>query len=214
MAHSLKVDDVSFRFPRGKDFIFKNVTFAASSGDVVGIAAKNGSGKTTLLRVVGGLYEPASGRVTLEDEPVAAVANRVAFVEAEFDMFSYLTVEGNIRFFLDFYEVDYGESDLERLLDRYRLAPERGTSAQAASRGMRKKMQIVTALLQRPRLLLADEPFDGLDIEAQEAFIEDLAAFRGDGGITLIVLHDEEREAALTTTQVRLSTRELVVAKP
>jgi ABC-2 type transport system ATP-binding protein len=105
-------------------------------------------------------------------------------------MFDYLTVESNIRFFLAFYGVALDGERLESLLSKYGLAAHRGKIAAEASRGMRRKTQMVAALLMRPALLLADEPFDGLDEPAREQWERDVATMASEGGIVVSAVHD------------------------
>ncbi len=116
--------------------------------------------------------------------------SKIALVAAEFDMFPYLSIEDNIRFFLEFYGIYYDERELEELLHRYSLLEFRSKLAHSASRGMRRKTQIIASLLQSPAILLADEPFDGLDQQAQDALRRDLITFVQNGGIAMVVSHD------------------------
>jgi ABC-type multidrug transport system ATPase subunit len=125
-------------------------------------------------------------------------------VSADFDMFPYLSLEDNIHFFLEFYGVMPNPAAMHRLLDRYRLADVRSTTARVASRGMLRKTQIITALLQSPTLLLADEPFDGLDEAAQATLTDDLVTYTRGGGIALVVLHDQQRMKTIANVHVAL----------
>jgi ABC-2 type transport system ATP-binding protein len=213
-GNALVVTHVSFTYGRSESLAVHDVSFTAEPGDIVGVRGENGAGKSTLLNLVGGLYRPDEGTVIFDGLPIENQRRRVAWVAAEFDMFPYLSIEENVRFFLEFYGASYGDQDLEHLLQRYRLFDDRSKPAQSASRGMRRKTQIVTAFLQAPALLLADEPLDGLDEDAQAVFLADLKDFARGGGIVMIALHSQEREEEVATKRLLIRSARASAADP
>ncbi len=203
-SSGLEVRHVSFQYARRGRGVLSDVNFTALPGEIVGVEGANGVGKSTLLSLVAGLFSPCSGVILLNGEPLDRSRRRIAWIAAEFDMFPYLSLGENIAFFLKFYGVAYGDEELDTLLGRYRLTDYQSKPAHAASRGMRRKAQVITSLLQAPDLLLADEPLDGLDEESQNLFIDDLVTFGSRGGIALIALHDHSRATQFVTSHLVL----------
>lgn len=200
----LDITRLCYAYPGGTPPVLNEITFTAAEGDLVGVTGPNGTGKTTLLNLIASLYAPTAGTITFLGGPLDAIRRQIALISADFDMFPYLSLEENILFFLAFYRAEYDADDLEYYFERYALADVRHKNAGAASRGMRRKTQIVAALLQSPLLLLADEPLDGLDEAAKEAFREDAQEYGRRGGIGFFALHDRHWEDQLTTKRLEL----------
>jgi ABC-2 type transport system ATP-binding protein len=200
---SLSVEDLSFRYSSGQRVI-DHMTWTAAPGTIVGLQGPNGSGKSTLLDLLCGVLRPTGGTLRLGQTAVEARASDIARIDADFDMFEYLTIEQNIDFFLTFYRRTCTAAEKSTLLARYGLADDRGRIATYASRGMRRKTQIVCALLMAPSLLVADEPLDGLDEAAQACWFEDTAAMCSRGSIVVYALHDAVRLSEHATQLVTM----------
>ena len=167
-----------------------DITVNFDGGQRIGLLGANGSGKTTLLMLLSGALQPTSGHVRLNGAAPSAEKCMIAVVSADFDGFDYLTLEQNVEFCLEFAGVARRQSVVRDVMERYGLTPHLRTRASEASRGMRRKVQLVIARLTQPSLLLADEPLDGLDEESQVHWLEDIAQIARGGAITVTALHD------------------------
>lgn len=190
MPDALVIDALTFRYRREQPAVIEGLSYSCRAGTRLGVWGPNGSGKTTLLNLVAGLLHPERGTITLDGRPTEAQRRRIAMIAADFDLFEYLSVEENVRFVLDFYEVKWTPDEFRGYVDGYALNDFLHQSAVATSRGIRRKTQIVAALLMHPRMLVADEPLDGLDEAAQRRWFTDTAEFAHAGGIAMFSLHD------------------------
>ncbi len=146
----------------GDRWILKGASLALGEGDIAVVEGPNGSGKTTLLRVIAGLVPPSRGRIRV------ACDGCIGYVGHQPLLYRDLTVEENMRFYAGVLGVSWqatGGSVWHILgLEEYR-----GRRVEELSYGWRKRADLARALLARPRVLLVDEPFTGLDDEARES---------------------------------------------
>ncbi|MEV7087045.1 ABC transporter ATP-binding protein [Streptomyces sp. NPDC093085] len=199
--------------------ILDGVSLAPRPGSTVGLLGPNGSGKSTLLRLLSGVLAPASGVVTLDGEPLAAVgrravARRVAVVEQQTDTQVDLTVRDVVRLgripHRRAWTPPSGEDEeaVGTALERTGLTDRAGQSWHTLSGGERQRVQIARALAQAPRELLLDEPTNHLDIQHQLELLGLVAALPV---TTVIALHDLNL-AAMYCDEVVVLSRGRVVA--
>lgn len=188
----LVVDDVSRHFGRRR--ALSRVSFEATQGTVLGLLGPNGAGKSTMLGVLATLLRPTSGRVRYGafDLDARRPALRAAIGVLGHDLFLYpeLTAHENLAFFAGL----AGEPDPKRLaraaLERAGLGERADDPVGSFSRGMRQRVALERALIHRPRLVLLDEPFTGLDDASTGLLLERLNGLREDGAIVILATHD------------------------
>jgi ABC-2 type transport system ATP-binding protein len=189
------------------------VDLRVAAGEVRGLLGPNGAGKTTLLRMLFGLVRPDAGTVRLfgrtRQEAGAAVLDGVAgFVESP-RFYPYLTGRRNLELLA---ALDGGATDdrIDEVLDRVELAGRGDTKVAGWSFGMRQRLGIAAALLRDPRLLVLDEPANGLDpagVRDMRALVRGLA----DGGLTVLLSsHDMDEVELLCHDVTILRTGEVV----
>ncbi|WP_221358577.1 ABC transporter ATP-binding protein [Streptomyces beigongshangae] len=178
--------------------ILDGVTLSPAPGTTVGLLGPNGSGKSTLLRLLSGVLAPASGVVTLDGRPLAAlgrrdIARRVAVVEQQADTQAEMSVLEVVRLGRTPHRRAWSppsgadEEAVREALARTGLADRAHQSWHTLSGGERQRVQIARALAQEPRELLLDEPTNHLDIQHQL----DLLALVASLPVTSVVaLHD------------------------
>jgi ABC-2 type transport system ATP-binding protein len=148
------------------------VSFDLHPGEIVGYLGPNGSGKSTTVNLVVGLLEPTAGSISLDgivasDDPIA-YKRRIGYVPEEPSLyahltaFEYLTLVGRLRRLAQ----PTLEARIPALLQILQLHDSRYKSMTAFSKGMRQRVLIAAALLHNPDLLVLDEPFSGLDVNA------------------------------------------------
>jgi ABC-2 type transport system ATP-binding protein len=174
----LCVAGVSKRY--GEKEAVRGVSFAVQPGEVLGLLGPNGAGKTTIINMVLGVLEPSSGSVQIGGIDVArhrsqALA-RSNFAAVYAALPGNLTVEQNLRVFGLIYSVPRLQERIEELLQRFGLTALRKTRCGLLSSGESTRVSLAKALLNRPELLLLDEPTASLDPssarEVREAILE------------------------------------------
>ena len=151
--------------------VVRSVDIDLSSGEVVGLLGPNGAGKTTTFAMFGGLTGADAGRVVLDDHDVTAdpmyvrARKGIGYLPQEPSVFRGLTVEQNIMAILETLPLG-GESRrarLQELLSELGLTPLARSKAYTLSGGERRRVEITRALVNRPKFMLLDEPFSGID---------------------------------------------------
>jgi len=167
-------------------------------GEFVVIRGPSGSGKTTLLLAVGGMLRPTSGRIAIGGRDVYAMSERerarfraenVGFVFQMFHLVPYLTLLENVLLARG---TRPGGAPRERaleLLKRLGLSDRRSHRPSELSAGEKQRTAIARALLNEPKVILADEPTGNLDPDNAEEVIEALAGYHRGGGTILLVTH-------------------------
>ncbi|MFO0774105.1 MAG: LPS export ABC transporter ATP-binding protein [Nitrospiraceae bacterium] len=151
--------------------VVKGVALDVSAGEVVGLLGPNGAGKTTIFDMMVGLSQPDVGTIRLGDRDITALPMYqrarlgVGYLPQESSVFRRLSVEDNILAILEMFTPSGPErkARLEELLQELDLTPLRKSKAFALSGGERRRLEITRALATRPRFLLLDEPFAGID---------------------------------------------------
>ena len=148
-----------------------DVSFQVSAGEIVGLLGPNGAGKTTTINMILGVLEPTAGRIAIEGvdlaRPTAAAAlSSTNFAAVYAPLPGNLTVEQNLRVFGMIYAVENLTERIEELLATYDLSKFRRTKAGVLSSGEQTRLSLAKAMLNRPRLLLLDEPTASIDPSA------------------------------------------------
>jgi ABC-2 type transport system ATP-binding protein len=162
------------------------------TGSVSGFLGQNGSGKTTTLKMLMGAVRPSSGMGRVLDfriddpEQSVEIRKRVAFVSEDKQLYDYMTVEQIIRFTKSFFPK--WRADLERqFLDEFPLPLDR--RIRGLSKGMRTQLALLLGIARGPQMLVLDEPTEGLDPVAIEAFLQMLKRLASEGTTILFSSH-------------------------
>jgi ABC-2 type transport system ATP-binding protein len=144
-----------------------DVSFEVGTGEIVGLVGPNGAGKTTTINIVLAVLEPTSGQVLIEGLDVARRRSQalqvVNFAAAHAPLPGNLTVEQNLRVFGMIYGVKGLKARIEELLEAFDLVRFRRTKSGVLSSGEQTRVVLAKAMLNRPRLLLLDEPTASID---------------------------------------------------
>ena len=193
------VDDLVVRF--GELEAVGGVSFAVAAGEVFGLLGPNGAGKTTTIRVLTTLLEPTEGRALVAGFDVRndslAVRANIGYIPQAISVDGALTAYEN----LDFYGRVTGvgrrqrRERIDEAIETMELAPMLDRLARTLSGGMLRRLEIATALLNRPAVLFLDEPTVGLDPTARRMVWERLDALRALAGTTILVTTHMMEEA-------------------
>src|SRR6266545_168265 len=201
----LQLTDVSRRYesPAGAEAVsvLRDITLEIERGESVAIVGPSGSGKSTLLNIIGTLDRPSTGQVLLDgqdlsrldDIQLAAVRNReIGFIFQAHHLLPQCTVMENVLVPTlanrDARLRDGAAERAERLLERVGLGARRTHRPGQLSGGERQRVAVVRALINQPKLLLADEPTGALDRAAAQNLADLLVQLNGDEGVTLILV--------------------------
>lgn len=195
----IQVQDLHKKFRRFE--ALRGLSFSVPQGSAFALIGANGAGKTTIIKILTNILEPTSGRATLLGVDSRKLSPRelvqIGYVSENQDMPLRLTVAEYVDYLRPFYRT--WDRDLEReTLRQLRLPSERKIGD--LSHGMRLKMALLCALPYRPKLLLLDEPFSGLDPLVRDEFMEGL--LRQAGEMTILVSSHELGEIDGVATDI------------
>jgi ABC-type lipoprotein export system ATPase subunit len=199
----IRLENVSktYRTARQPVCALSNVTLKVVPGEFVAVRGPSGCGKSTLLMIVGGLGRATSGRVVVAGEDLSTAssaalaqfrAQRIGFVFQMFHLLPYLTVWENVVAAALPGQESAARDRAKDLFEKFRLADRLGHHPGELSAGERQRVAIARALINRPQLILADEPTGNLDAESAAGVLTLLADFHRDGGTVLLVTHQEQ----------------------
>ncbi|MBS0312881.1 MAG: LPS export ABC transporter ATP-binding protein [Burkholderiales bacterium] len=181
--------------------VVHDVSLNVGSGEVVGLLGPNGAGKTTCFYMIVGLVAADGGRIRLDGTdlthlPIHERARRgLSYLPQEASIFRKLTAGENVRAILELRERDDSviEDELQALLEDLAIAHLRDTPSIALSGGERRRLEIARALASRPRFILLDEPFAGVDPIAVIE-IQRIVRFLRERGIGVLITDHNVRE--------------------
>ncbi len=191
----------------GGRMVVQDVSLSVNSGEVVGLLGPNGAGKTTSFYMIVGLVAADAGRIEIDDISISSMpihqrARRgVSYLPQDASVFRRLTVEENIRAVLEL-QIDQDgkkfsktmiEQQLDSLLEELQITHIRRNSALSLSGGERRRVEISRALATRPRFILLDEPFAGVDPIAVIE-IQRIVRFLKSRGIGVLITDHNVRE--------------------
>ena len=204
-----------FQTPRGKIIVLEDFSLTALNGTFLGIAGKSGAGKSTLLSLIAGLQKPDNGSIrinteenkitpteitSLTEKELATFRNKnIGFVSQEQSFLENLTVLDNVRL-PAYLSKEKTRSDTDaKIIERARsLLEEFGTAhpadlyPQNLSGGENHRVLIARALINNPKIILADEATDSIDSERTEEIIKIFRILANQGKIVILVSHDKE----------------------
>jgi ABC-2 type transport system ATP-binding protein len=185
------VDDLVVRFE--ETVAVGGVSFAVAPGEVFGLLGPNGAGKTTTIRVLTTLLPPTSGRALVAGRDVRseglAVRSTIGYIPQAISVDGALTARENLDFYARVTGVGRRERKrrIEQAIASMHLEAMLDRLARTLSGGMLRRLEIATALLNRPAVLFLDEPTVGLDPSARRMVWEHLGALRAGVGTTILV---------------------------
>ncbi len=199
----------------------EKVSLGIRSGEFVSVVGRSGSGKTTLLDLAGLLMRPTSGRVVIDGEDTTRLSDRrraelrgrrIGFIFQEYNLLPALNVVENVMLPLRYVRSNTpnGRGRALDLLDAVGLRDRLKHRADELSGGQQQRVAIARALVNRPAVILADEPTGSVDTQTAEELIALLHRLREEEGVTIIVVTHDLDLAAQTDRTIRLKDGEVV----
>jgi spermidine/putrescine transport system ATP-binding protein len=218
-APSVRLEAVTKRF--GELAAVRDMTLDIPRGEFFTMLGPSGCGKTTTLRMIAGFEEPSEGRVLLEGEEVTG---RPAFkrptntVFQSYALFPHLSVEKNVAFGLQRKKVDKAEvrRRVGEELERVGLASEAKRRPAQLSGGQQQRVALARALVNRPAVLLLDEPLGALDLKLRKQLQVELKRIQREVGITFVYVTHDQEEALTMSDRIAVMDRGVIeqVADP
>ncbi len=196
----VEVADVSRHFGRRR--AVTRVTLTVRRGEILGLLGPNGAGKSTLIGMLATLVTPTSGRIMYGERPSLHagpdIRRCIGLLAHELHLYPELSARQNLDFFARLYGLD-SRAVVPAALEAAALSDRADDEVSAYSRGMRQRLALERALLHRPRLVLFDEPFTGLDDQAVANISDRLRRLADEGTIVVLATHDLDLADGLVT---------------
>lgn len=177
----------------GSRLVVSGITLRIAAGEIVGLVGANGGGKTTTLRMLAGLLQPSSGSGTVLGsdvmQPQRAQRSRIGYMTQALALYPELTVAENLRFRVEV--MCGGDPDaVARVVEQYGIAEVLDTRIAELSGGWARRVQFAASVINRPALLLLDEPTAGLDACTRRDMWRWITALAAYGSTVLVSTHD------------------------
>ena len=189
----LKVSNVSKYYASLK--AVDNLSFEVKEGEIFGLLGLNGAGKTTTFRMIMGLIDDYTGTITLNGQKIDySITDKIGFLTEERSLLTKMTVLEQVKFYavLKGMTEEQAEKELDSLLELFEIKDYKDKKIKELSKGNQQKIQFITAIIHKPKLLILDEPFSGLDPINVELFKKVILKLKESGTIIIFSSHRME----------------------
>jgi ABC-type multidrug transport system ATPase subunit len=211
----IELAEVSRHFGRRR--AVSRISLTARRGDILGLLGPNGAGKSTIIGLLATLVTPSSGTIRYGSAAAAhdgrEIRGRIGLLAHELHLYSELSARQNLEFFSRLYALDAAEA-VPKALEAALLDDRADDAVSSFSRGMRQRLALERSLLHRPRLVLLDEPFTGLDDRSVGRVAERIRGVAADGAIVMLATHDLDLADGLVTRVALVRDGRLVADEP
>jgi len=178
----------------GSCVVLEQISFQLTAGQGLCICGPNAVGKTTLIKITAGLFKPDQGKVEIcgvnFNKQNLEAKTLIGAVFHKPMVYPQLTVIENLQFFAKLYGIKNPKQRINRVMEQTQLKCRRYDKCRILSRGTSQRLAIARAMLHEPVVLLADEPFTGLDTEAADLLIDMLNDFKSRAGSIVMTTHN------------------------
>ncbi len=196
----------------GKNPVLRDVSLQVAEGEFLTILGESGSGKTTLLRIIAGFESASSGEILMGGERLDNLPpyrRRVNTVFQHYALFPHLTVAENVGYGLKIARLPKSEiaTRVEQALEMVRMTPSAASKPSKISGGQQQRIALARALVNRPRLLLLDEPLSALDANLRRQMQVELKSMQREVGISFVFVTHDQEEAMVMSDRIALLRR-------
>ena len=193
----------------GKNPVLRDISLQIAEGEFLTILGESGSGKTTLLRIIAGFENANSGEILMEGERLDHLPpyrRRVNTVFQHYALFPHLTVEENVGYGLRVARLPKDEiaTRVSEALAMVKMTAFAGSKPAKISGGQQQRIALARALVNRPRLLLLDEPLSALDANLRRQMQVELKSLQREVGISFVFVTHDQEEAMVMSDRIAL----------
>ncbi len=202
----VKVQNLTKKF--GDLLVLDNISFEVKKGQFLCVVGPTGCGKTTFLNCITKLYEPTSGEILVDNEPVDMRKHNVSYIFQEYSTMPWLTVEQNIAFGLEIKHrpKEEAKASIDEVIAMVGLEKYRKYYPNQLSASMLQRVVIARAFVTKPDILLMDEPYGQLDIELRFKLEDELIELWRKLGTTIIFITHNIEEAVYISEDILILT--------
>ena len=208
----IKADNLGKSF--GSFKAISSLTFEVNKGEILGFLGPSGSGKTTTINILTGQLKPDQGQSSILGKSSTNLneedLTNIGLITENSGYYEKLSLYDNLLFFSKFYDVPQG--DLDDLMKRVGLFDRRKTLAEKLSTGMKQRMLLVRAIINKPQVLFLDEPTSGLDPSTSQSIHELIKELQAEGTTIFLTTHDMHEATILCDKIVLLNKGQIVEA--
>lgn len=189
------INNLMKRYRGSKDWALKGVSLHIKKGEFFGLLGPNGSGKTTMISILCGLLSATSGDITISDltmpRHLKAIKPIIGLVPQELALYPTLTLRENLHFFAGLYGLSKAveKTRIEKCIEVACLENFADRQIQTYSGGMKRRANLVTSLLNKPQLLILDEPTVNVDPQSRNVIFDILKELNRDGTTLIYTTH-------------------------
>lgn len=209
----LKVENITKYYNKTK--AVDNLSFTVEKGEIFGLLGENGAGKTTTFRIILGLINASSGNVTLDGKKIDySLTDKIGYVTEERSLLTKMTVKDQILLYgvLKGMSEDNILKDMRKWLKKFQISDYENRKIKELSKGNQQKIQFIAAVINKPKLLILDEPFSGLDPINVEMLKKAIIELQETGCSIIFSSHQMEQIEDFCEKLVILSHGKVVVA--
>ena len=186
----LEIKNFSKEYSKGKKAV-DNISLTVNSGEIFGFIGHNGAGKTTTIKSIVGILEFSEGDILIDSKSIKKnhieCKKVMAYIPDNPDLYEALTGIQYLSFIADIYKIS--KEQREKLIDKLELTKYLGDLISSYSHGMKQKLAVISALIHKPKLLILDEPFVGLDPKASHTLKEIMRELCNEGSAIFFSTH-------------------------
>jgi ABC-2 type transport system ATP-binding protein len=188
----VKIEKVTKSF--GASLVVNNISLSVKEGELFGLLGPNGAGKTTTINMIIGALTPDTGTININGSGTprqGKIKKLLGVVPQTIAVYEILTAEENLRFFGSLYGLRGKElkDQIQYVLEVVNLTDRKADRVNKYSGGMKRRLNIATALLHRPSLLILDEPTVGVDPQSRNAIFESIKTLKSNGCTIILTSH-------------------------
>jgi ABC-2 type transport system ATP-binding protein len=199
---AVQLDNLSKRYPHSAKRAVSSLTFEIQEGSVFGLLGPNGAGKSTTVMMLCGLMRPDAGSISVFGLDVLKkgvdIRKRIGVAPQEIALFPMLTAYENLFYFGRMYGMHRADiaEQIKKFLHIFGLSEKGNKIVSTFSGGMKKRLNLIAAILHRPRLIILDEPTAGVDVQSRNMILDFLKSLKEEGTTIIYsshVLEEAER---------------------